>query len=118
MQRGRSYLADKMGQEVACDMVTLLDNGRLPGGLGSRPFDDEGVPTRATRLVDEGILQAVIYDTYTANKAGTQSTGNALRDSHRTPPTLAPSNFTYNLVNNHPKRLLPALRTGFMWSTP
>lgn len=113
MQRGRSYLADKMGQEVACDMVTLLDNGRLPGGLGSRPFDDEGVPTRATRLVDEGILQAVIYDTYTANKAGTQSTGNALRDSHRTPPTLAPSNFYLQPGQQSPEEIIASVENGF-----
>jgi len=56
----------------------LLDNGRLPGGLATRPFDDEGNPTSATRLIDEGVFQAVLYDQYTAHKDGVASTGNDL----------------------------------------
>ena len=93
MQRGRSFLVGRMGQEVGSDRVSLLDDGRLKRGLGSAPFDGEGVPTSATRLIDEGVLQNVIYDTYTARKDGVASTGNAQRDSHRSLPRLAPSNF-------------------------
>lgn len=93
MQRNRSFLKGKMGQDVASDVVSILDNGRLLGGLASRPFDDEGIPTRATRLVDEGVLQAVLHDSYTAAQDGTNSTGNATRMSHRSAPTLASSNF-------------------------
>lgn len=96
MQRGRSFLLGKLGQTVASDMVTLLDNGRLPGGLGTRPFDAEGLPTGATRLIDEGVLQAVLHDSYTAAREGTaSSTGNASRASHSAPPTVAPSNFYF-----------------------
>lgn len=93
MQRGRSFLIGKMGQQVGADRVSLLDNGRLKRGLASAPFDGEGVPTSATRLIDEGVLQNVIYDTYTARKDGVASTGNAQRGSHRSLPSLAPSNF-------------------------
>lgn len=93
MQRGRSFLIGKMGQQVGSDKVSLLDNGRLKRGLASAPFDGEGVPTSATRLVDEGVLENVIYDTYTARKDGVASTGNAQRGSHRSPPSLGPSNF-------------------------
>lgn len=93
MQRNRSFLQGKLGQTVASDVVTLLDNARLPGGLATRPFDDEGNPTSATRLIDEGVFQAVIYDEYTAHKEGVLSTGNAARTSHTGAPSLAPSNF-------------------------
>lgn len=93
MQRGRSFLMGRMGQEVASDKVTLLDSGRLKRGLASAPFDGEGVPTSATRLINEGTLQGVIYDTYTARQAGVQSTGNAQRGSHRALPALGASNF-------------------------
>ncbi|MCB0081023.1 MAG: TldD/PmbA family protein, partial [Caldilineaceae bacterium] len=93
MQRNRSFLQGKLGETVAADVVTLLDNGRLQGGLATRPFDDEGNPTSATRLIDEGVFQAVIYDAYTADKDGTDSSGNAMRGSHRAAPSLAPSNF-------------------------
>lgn len=93
MQRGRSFLAGKMGAEVGAEIVTLLDSGRLKRGFSSAPFDGEGVPTRATRLINEGVLQGVVYDTYTARKEGTQSTGNAQRGSHRSLPSVGMSNF-------------------------
>jgi len=92
MQRNRSFLQGKMGQEVGSDVLTLLDNGRLPGGMATQPFDDEGVPTSATRLIDEGVLQAVLYDTYAAHRDGKASTGNARRGSHRNSPGLSSSN--------------------------
>ncbi len=92
-QKKRSFLLDKMGQHVGSDMVTLMDNGRLKRGLASAPFDGEGVPTSATRLIDEGVLQNLIYDSYSARKAGVASTGNAQRNGHRSVPSLGPSNF-------------------------
>ncbi len=92
-QKKRSFLVDRMGQQVGSDMVTLMDNGRLKRGLASAPFDGEGVPTSATRLVDEGVLQNLTYDSYSASKAGVKSTGNAQRAGHRSLPGLGPSNF-------------------------
>ena len=87
MQRNRSFLEGKIGQTVAADMVSVLDNGRLPGGIATRPFDDEGVPTAATRLIDEGVLQTALHDHYTATRDGTaSSTGNASRRSHASMP--------------------------------
>jgi PmbA protein len=112
MQKNRSFLRGKMGQDVAADVVTLLDNGRFPGNLATRPFDDEGVPSGATRLIDEGVLQAVLYDTYTAGKEGTMSTGNATRASHRQPPQLAPSNFYLQPGNMSPEDVIGAVQEG------
>jgi len=91
--RKRSFLMDRMNEEVGSSMVTLMDNGRLKGGLATAPFDAEGVPTQATRLIDEGVLQNLIYDSYSAAKAGTVSTGNATRSGHRGMPSLGASNF-------------------------
>jgi PmbA protein len=112
MQRGRSFLLDKMGKDVASDMVTLLDNGRLPGGLGSAPFDAEGVPTQATRLLNEGVLENVIYDTYTARKEGRSSTGNATRGSHRSAPNLSPCNFYLQPGNQTPEEIIAGVDQG------
>jgi PmbA protein len=92
-QKKRSFLLDRMGQQVGSDMVTLMDNGRLKRGIASAPFDGEGVPTSATKLVDEGVLQNLVYDSYTARKAGAKSTGNAQRAGHRSLPMLGASNF-------------------------
>jgi PmbA protein len=113
MQRGRSFLIGRIGQEVASDMVSLLDNGRLKRGLDSAPFDGEGVPTSATRLIDEGVLQAVIHDSYTARVDGhAKSTGNASRDSHRAPPRLAPSNFYMQPGHVVPEDIIAGVERG------
>ena len=112
MQRNRTFLQGKMGQDVASDVVSILDNGRLPGGLATRPFDDEGNPTRATRLVDEGVLQAVLYDDYSAQKDGTNSTGNAARATHRSAPHLSPSNFYIQPGHQTPEELIAGVDQG------
>ena len=112
MQRGRSFLIGKMGRQVGSDRVSLLDNGRLKRGLASAPFDGEGVPTSATRLIDEGVLQNVIYDTYTARKDGVASTGNAQRSSHRSPPGLAPSNFYLQPGHHSPEEIIAGVDRG------
>jgi PmbA protein len=93
MQRGRSFLMDKLGQQVASIQVNLVDDGRLVSGFASAPFDGEGVPTSATRLIRRGILEQLLYDTYSALKDGTRSTGNAQRSSYRDLPSPAPTNF-------------------------
>ncbi|MBN1285759.1 MAG: TldD/PmbA family protein [Anaerolineae bacterium] len=112
MQRKRSFLLDKMGQEVANDRVTILDNGRMPGGLASAPFDGEGVPTQVTRLIDEGVLQNVIYDTYSAKLDGASSTGNAQRGSHRSKPRLALSNFYLQPGNQSQEDIIAGVKKG------
>jgi PmbA protein len=112
MQRERSFLIDRMGQDVASDRVTLLDNGRLPRGIGSAPFDAEGVPTSATKLIDEGVLQAVLHDSYTARRGGARSTGNAARESHRSLPKLAPSNFYLQPGPTEPEAIISEVERG------
>lgn len=112
MQRNRSFLQGKMGQDVAADVVTILDNGLLPRGMGTRPFDDEGNPSRATRLINEGVLEAVLHDTYTAHKEGADSTGNANRGSHRQSPSLAPSNFYIQPGRQTPQELIAGVEKG------
>ena len=101
-----------MDDIVASDMVTLLDNGRLRRRMASRPFDAEGTPTGATCLIDEGVLQAVLYDTYTAHKDGTHSTGNAHRFFHYRPPTLSPSNFYLQPGTQTPADIIADIEQG------
>ena len=112
MQKGRSFLHGKLGQDVASDTVSILDNGRLHGGFASRPFDAEGNPTTATRLIDEGVLQALLYDTYAAAREGTSSTGNANRGSHRSAPDLSPSNFYLQPGHQTPEELIGDVKQG------
>jgi PmbA protein len=75
--RQSSFLIGRLGEEIASPAVTVIDDARLPGGLGSRPFDSEGLPTRRTAIVETGRLERFLYDTYSARKLGGASTGNA-----------------------------------------
>jgi len=74
---GNSFLAGKIGERVGSEFATLVDDGRLPGALGTSPFDSEGVPTRRTVVLERGILQTYLYDTYNGRRLGAASTGNA-----------------------------------------
>jgi len=112
MQRGRSFLIGKVGEDVASDIVSLLDNGRLKRGLASAPFDGEGVPSRATKIIDEGVLQAVLHNTYTARREGVGSTGNAARSSHRQPPDLLPTNFYLQPGEMTPETIISGVERG------
>lgn len=75
-----SYLTEKLGEAIASSLVTVVDDGAMPGGLGSAPFDGEGLPTRRNVLIDKGVCRQFVYDSYWARKAGTKSTGSAGRN--------------------------------------
>jgi PmbA protein len=79
--RGSSFLLNRLGQQVAADTVTIIDDGTIPGALGSRPFDGEGLPTQRTIVVEHGVLRSYLLDTYCARRLGMTSTGNAARDA-------------------------------------
>jgi PmbA protein len=83
--RESSFLADRLGEKIASDLVTIIDDGRLPGGLGSKPFDGEGQATRRNVLVDGGRLETWLLDHYSARKLGMSSTGSASRGTGSAP---------------------------------
>jgi PmbA protein len=89
--RGSSFLREKMGARVASERVTIVDDGRVRAGLGSKPFDGEGQPTRRNVLVESGVLRSWLLDSYSARKLGLTTTGNAAR-SAASAPTAAPTN--------------------------
>jgi PmbA protein len=89
--RETSFLAGKLGELVASPLLTVIDDGRRPGGLGSRPFDGEGQPTRRNLLLEGGRLKSYLLDTYSARKLGLASTGSAVRGAGSA-PSAGPSN--------------------------
>ena len=93
VQKGRSFLAKKKGRAVASPLVTLVDDGRLPGGPASGRFDDEGVPARRNVLVSKGVLKGFYHDVYSAARAGCKSTGNGGRPGIKGAPGPEPTNF-------------------------
>jgi len=90
--RSASFLAGKLNQPVAGENVTFIDDGLRPGGLGSRPFDDEGIPASSTPVIEKGVLSNYLLNTYTARKLNLKTTGNAARGVAG-PPAVGPKNF-------------------------
>jgi PmbA protein len=92
LYKGASFLAGQLGKPLAPEYVTVYDDGRVIGGLGSRPFDGEGLPTRKTIVVERGVLKSYLLDTYSGRKLGLPSTGNASRSVGEN-PSVGPTNF-------------------------
>jgi PmbA protein len=80
LYRRASFLVGKLGERIAAPSVTIVDDGTIPGALGSRPFDGEGLPVTPTVLVDRGVLRSYLLDTYSGRKLGLPSTHHGARD--------------------------------------
>jgi PmbA protein len=109
--RGASFLVDHLGERIAPDHVTVYDDGTLPMALGSKPFDGEGLPTRRTTVVENGVLRSYLLDTYSARKLGMQSTGNAARGAGD-PPGVSPTNFYLKPGSHTPEELIASVPNG------
>jgi PmbA protein len=77
VEAGTSYLVGKLGKRVASDGLDITDHGRWDGCLGARTFDDEGQPTRSTKIVEGGVLKSYLHNLSTAKRFKTKTTGNA-----------------------------------------
>lgn len=88
VQKDRSPLSGRVGDEIFSQSLCIVDDGLLAGGIGSSAFDGEGVPSQRNVLARDGRLQGFLYDSYTAGKAGTVSTGNAVRSSYTEVPRV------------------------------
>jgi len=90
--RGASFLSGKLNEKVAGDNIQVIDDGTMPGGFGTSPFDSEGIPSRKTVVLENGVLKSYLLNTYTAKKLGLKTTGNASRGLAGT-PGIGPGNF-------------------------
>jgi PmbA protein len=118
--RHATFFADMLGERVAGDNVTVIDDGTLvfdhegsirTGGFGTSPFDGEGLPTRRTVLVENGILKNYVMNTYTARKLGLASTGNASR-SLASNPGIGAGNFYLEPGTLTPEEIIAAVPSG------
>ena len=109
--RGASFLAGKLGQKIAGGNVNIIDDGTIVGGFGTSPFDGEGVPTRRTVVVENGVLKSYLLNTYTAKKLGMQTTGNAARGLAGT-PGIGPGNYFLQPGARTPKALIAGIKEG------
>jgi PmbA protein len=109
--RKASFLVDQLGSRVASTMVTIIDDGLLAGGLGTRPFDAEGVPSRTTCVIRDGILESYLLDSYSARRLGLQSTSNSNRDLQGG-NSVGPTNFHLAARSTPATDIVASVRRG------
>ncbi len=110
--KGVSFLADKIGEQIANGKVTVIDDGLRPRGLGSHPFDGEGLPTGCRTVVENGVLGTFLLDTYSAKKLGMASTGSASRGLGGS-PAPASTNFYLQPGTDTPEEIIRSVDRGF-----
>jgi len=110
LYRSASFLLGKLGQQIAAPGVTIVDDGSMPGGLGSRPFDGEGLSVRRTVVVDKGVLTSYLLDTYSGRKLGMASTHHGARDGAGV--TVGTTNLYLDRGASDPKDLIGSVKQG------
>ena len=109
----RSFLVDQLGKKIAVDDFSLVDDGLLPKGLGSRRFDDEGLPSRRNVVFEEGILKTYLCDCYAARKLQCKATASASR-TVGSQPAPATSNFYLQKGRYTPEEMIASVREGLL----
>jgi PmbA protein len=109
--RGASFLAGKLGEKIAGDNVNVIDDGTMPGGFGTSPFDGEGIPTRRTVVIENGVLKSYLLNTYTAKKLGLATTANASRGLAGT-PGIGPGNYFLQPGTKTAKEIIAGISQG------
>jgi TldD protein len=89
---GRSQFVGKLGQKIANEKVTAIDDGTIPNAWGSINIDDEGTPARKNVLIENGVLKSYMVDKFNGRRMGMASTGNARRESYAYTPTSRMTN--------------------------
>lgn len=113
VQQGLSVFSDKIGQKVASPTITIIDDSTLSGKRGSFAFDDEGVNSQKTVLVENGILKGYMHSRLTSMKEGAVSTGNGRRQSYKYRPIPRMSNTFIAAGNDDPDEILRSVDKGF-----
>lgn len=109
--RQSSFLANKLGEKVAAGNITVIDDGTMPGGFGTEPFDGEGIPTRRTVVIERGVLRSYLLNTYTAKKLGMKTTGNAARGLAGA-PGIGSGNFFLEKGERTPQQIIGDIKQG------
>ena len=111
-RKGTSAFSGRIGERVASDLCTVVDNGTLAGRRGSLNIDDEGTPTENTVLIENGILKGYLHDKLNARLMGVRSTGNGRRESYAHLPMPRMTN-TYMLAGPHdPEEIIKSVNNG------
>ena len=109
----RSYLAGRLGQKAASPLVSIVDDGLMRRGLGTSPFDGEGVECHRTVVVDRGVLASFLNTSVSARRMGVPPTGNGMRNYESLPAT-GPSNFYIEPGSSAPEKMIREVPSGLL----
>lgn len=112
VDKGLSLLKDKIGENVASELLTLVDDPVLEGGFASRGFDGEGMSTSRKNIIDKGILTTYLHSLKTAKKFNVTPTGNSTRASYKSPLSIAPSNFYVQPGEHNLEEMIASIENG------
>jgi len=113
-QQGLSVYSGRLGERIASEAVSVVDDATLPNRRGSLAFDDEGTPAQRTLLIERGVLKGYLYDRLTAMKDGTVSTGNGRRQSYRHRPIPRMTNTLILPGEEDPEAILSSTPAGLL----
>ncbi|MFH1784368.1 MAG: TldD/PmbA family protein [bacterium] len=113
VQRGKSLFKGKVGKRIASKLVSIQDDGILSGGISTAFCDDEGVLSQKKTVVKDGVLQGYLYDTYSASRDNTKSTGNAVRGSFKDSPGVGTTNFFIEKGEKSKEDIITDTKEGF-----
>ncbi|GMV85182.1 MAG: hypothetical protein AMXMBFR80_10380 [Dehalococcoidia bacterium] len=116
LYRGATFLANRAGDVIGSPLVTITDDPALPGRLGSRPFDGEGVATRKNAIFAGGAFRGFLFDCYTARRTGHQTTGSARRGAESA-PMPGPSNLVFEPGTTPPEEIIAGVSSGLYLTT-
>ncbi len=111
-RKGSSAFADRMGQKVASDLCTVVDDGTIPGRRGSLSIDDEGVDTQRTTLIEDGVLVGYMQDRHNARLMSSLPTGNGRRESYAHLPLPRMTNTFMLAGNSEPSDIIASVDRG------
>ena len=109
--RNATFLKDRVGQQVASPLLSLVDDGRRRRGLGSRPFDGEGLPTRRNVPLENGVVRHFLCDSYSARKIGARPTGSARRGVGGG-PSVGAGNLSFEPGPTPPEQIVGEVERG------
>ena len=111
LYRRLSFLVDRLGEQIASPVVTVIDDPLRPAGPASRPFDAEGVRQARRVVVERGILRTYLLDSYSARRLGLRTTGHAARGVGDAPGAAA-TNFALEPGTQTPEEIIASVRSG------
>jgi TldD protein len=110
--KGLSVYSGRIGEKVASELITVVDDGRDPGQRGTAAMDDEGTPTQRTVLIEKGILKTYLSDRKHAEQLGIRRSGNARRENFRHLPICRMTNTMIDRGESDPDEIVRSVKDG------